>query len=620
MKKMPLGAEIVKEGVHFRVWAPKCKKVEVFLDNGSLYPLMPEKEGFFSGIVKEAKGGTLYQFKLDDGNLFPDPASRCQPLGPHGPSKVMDPNKFRWSDSDWEGIVEKDKVILYELHIGTFTPEGTWLAAIEKLHHLKELGINVIEMMPVAEWPGRFNWGYDGVNLFAPTNNYGHPDDLKSFIDEAHKLEIGVILDVVYNHFGPDGNYLSQFSDFYFKKDHTEWGQAINFDEEGSGPVREFFIQNAGYWIEEFHFDGLRLDACHSIYDKSTPHILLQVTQAVREKGRKRKTYVIAENEKEEAHLVFPEKEGGYGMDAVWNEDFHHTSFVRLRGRSEAYFSDYRGKAQEFVSTLKHNFLFQGQWYNWQQHERGSPSLNVEAHHFVNFLENHDQVANTGNAARLMFLSHPRIYRAMTALFLLAPQIPLFFQGQEFGSSSHFYYFCDHNADLGEKINAGRLGFMSQFGSMNHPEVKSTIPLPNEESTFLKSKLNWNEKKAHAFIFQFHKELIEMRKKDSVFGNMKEVKLEGAVLNEDAFLLRYFSRQGERLLIINLGQDSLWDPAPEPLLAPPKGHKWKLTWTSEDPRYGGFGYRPIPEKGNWTLTSYTALLFHSELAQTKRDA
>lgn len=620
MRELPIGAELVRGGVHFRVWAPRCKKVEVFLDNGSSFPLNAEKNGYFSGTVKNVKQGALYQFRLDNGEqLFPDPASRFQPQGPHGPSQVMDPKSFKWFDSRWKGIIDKAKVVLYELHVGTFTQEGTWLSALEKLPHLKDLGINVIEMMPINEWPGRFNWGYDGVNLYAPTHNYGHPDDLKAFINEAHKWGIGVILDVVYNHFGPDGNFLTQFSDLYFKRENNEWGAHINFDEEGSEEVRAFFIENAGYWIDEFHFDGLRLDACHSINDTTSPHIFLEIVQKVRKKGGRRATYVTAENEKQESKFLFSKKQGGYEFDAIWNEDFHHAAFVRLTGRNEAYFTDYLGKAQEFVAALKYNFLYQGQWYSWQKQRRGSPALDIEPQHFVHFLENHDQIANTGSAQRLHQLSHSRVYRALTTLLLLSPQIPLLFQGQEFGSSSPFYFFCEHSKELAALVKKGRLKFISQFKSLNDPEVKKRIPLPNEESTFTKSKLDWNEKERNHFLYQLHKDLIEMRTNDAVFGDVKERKIDAAVLNADAFLVRYFSAEGERLLIINLGIDLFIEPSPEPLLAPPLGHEWKMQWSTELPQYGGFGCREVPEKGNWNITGFSACIFHPEKIESLHE-
>ncbi len=609
MRRLSLGAEIEDGGVHFRVWAPKCKHVAVLIGSNP-YPLKHEGNGFFSNLIPEAKEHTLYQYILDDADPLPDPASRFQPSGPHGPSQVINPNNFKWTDHAWKG--PEKKAILYEMHIGTFTEEGTWRAAATKLPHLVELGIDIIEMMPVNEFPGRFNWGYDGVDLYAPTHNYGMPDDLRAFINQAHVLGLAVILDVVYNHFGPDGNYLAKFSDYFFKKENNEWGQYINFDGEESRWTRQFFIENAGYWIDEFHFDGLRIDACHSIEDKSNPHVLLEISRKVREKGKGKKTFVVAENEKQQAHFVLSEEQGGYELDGVFNEDFHHTAFVRLVGRNEAYFSDYIGNAYEFVSSLKYNFLYQGQWYSWQKKKRGSCALDIPHYHFINFLENHDQIANTGSAERLYQSCHPRMYRALTALLLLSPQAPLLFQGVEFGSSAPFYYFCEHKKELAEQIYNGRIEFVSQFSSINHDEVIAAIPRPDDEKTFLRSKLKWAEKEKNLEFFHLHKDLIEMRKKDPVFSQLNACKIDGIPLTVDFFLIRYFSRYGERLILINLGVDFTIFPASEPLLAPPTEHEWKSMWSSELPKYGGFGYQKIPDKGNWKITGHSATVLYPE--------
>jgi len=612
MRKMPIGAEIIQDAVHFRIWAPKCKSIEVLIDGRGRSSLKSEKNGYFSGAFEEIREDDLYKFVVDGGDAFPDPASRCQPQGPHGPSQIINPNKFNWTDHEWKGITEKDQVILYEFHVGTFTEEGTWQAAAEKLPYLRGLGVTLLEMMPIAEFPGKFNWGYDGVDLFAPTRNYGTPDDLRSFINEAHHLGLGVILDVVYNHFGPSGNYLYQYSDFYLTEEEGDWGKTINFDGEHCKPVREFFIENAGYWIDEYHFDGLRLDACHAIHDRSSPHIFLEICKKVKEKGGGRSTYVSAENEKQESIFVFSEDQGGYQLDAVWNEDFHHSAYVRLTGRKEAYFSDYCGRSQEFLSSAKFNFLYQGQWYPWQQQCRGTPAIGVPAYHFINFLENHDQVANTGNAQRLHSLSQPKAYRAMTTLWLLSPQIPLFFQGQEFASSPHFHYFCDHEQELAGCVDKGRLEFLSQFVSMHDPNVIDRIPLPHEERAFRLSKLKWQEKENHGEILQFHKDLIQLRKRDPVFHHLKEAKIEGSVLTDDVFLLRYFSPYGERLLLVNFGVDYLIEPASDPLLAPSLDRVWTIRWSSEFPEYGGSGFRQVTPKGSWTITGCSACLLYLE--------
>ncbi|HEX2862254.1 MAG TPA: alpha-amylase family glycosyl hydrolase, partial [Lacunisphaera sp.] len=437
-RNFPIGAEPGKSGVHFRVWAPKSRTVAVeferrLIGNGAPVPLAAEPGGYFSGWVEGAAVGDRYRFRLDHG-MFPDPASRLQPEGPHGPSEVVS-SQFAWTDQAWRGRPVRELVI-YEMHLGTFTPEGTWHAAAEQLPKLVELGITAIEIMPIAEMPGKFGWGYDGVNLFAPTRLYGQPDDVRRFIDRAHQLGLMVILDVVYNHLGPDGNYLSQFSGNYFSTKQSEWGAALNFDGADAGPVREFFITNAAYWIAEYHFDGLRLDATHQIFDQSKDHILAEIADAARAAASHRQIYIVAENEAQRAVHVRPRADGGYGLDAIWNDDFHHSAMVAATGKAECYYLDYRGAPQEFISAAKYGFLFQGSWYDWQQQRRGTAALDLKPHNFVVCLQNHDQLANTLQGLRLHQLTSPGRFRALTALLLLQPSTPLLFQGQEFCASS----------------------------------------------------------------------------------------------------------------------------------------------------------------------------------------
>lgn len=613
MRTLPGGAEVTDQGVHFRIWAPKCKKVEVIIENENCHSLHAESNGYFSALIEQINPNSLYGFKLDgNAKQFPDPYSRFQPEGPHGPSQIINPTEFCWNDSSWKGIEDKTKVLLYELHIGTFTQEGTWLSAIEKLPHLADLGINVIEMMPIADFCGAFNWGYDGVNFFAPTHNYGTPNDLRTFINSAHALGIGVILDVVYNHFGPEGNYLGEYSEYYWKDSETEWGKGINFDGMHCEPVREFFIANAGYWIEEYHFDGLRLDACHAIVDFSKTHLLKEVVREVNKKAKGKSTYIIAENEQQLIQLALTEEQGGFGLNAVFCEDFHHSAHVRLVGHNEAYFSDYLGKAQEFVSSIKYGFLYQGQWYSWQKKNRGSPTLDLSPSSLINFLENHDQVANAGGGPRLRDFSNPGCYRAMTTLLLLAPQTPLLFQGQEFGSTVPFYYFSDMGKDLASKIFKGRIEFLSQFERIADPRTVEKIPLPQEESTFLDSKVNWKEKNKFPFIYSLFKDLIHLRKNDPVFSLLGNIRIEGAVLNENAFLFRYFGAHEERLLIFNFGLDLQLEPCPEPLIAPPKNTHWEILWTSEEVKYDGCGTIKISQQGSWKISGNSALILYAK--------
>ena len=614
-RRLPIGAELLQFGaVHFRVWAPRSRTVAVEIQKPKRrVELKSEGNGYFSGVVPEVRAGMLYKYRLDSGS-FPDPASRFQPEGPHGPSQVVDPTRFRWTDRKWEGVSRKGQVI-YELHIGTFTPEGTYRAAMERLPELARLGVTMLEMMPVADFPGRFGWGYDGVCMFAPTRLYGTPDDLRAFVDRAHALGMGVILDVVYNHLGPDGNYLREFSPDYFSDRYAnEWGDAINFDGENSGPVREFFIANAGYWIDEFHFDGLRLDATQQIFDSSKTHVLTEVGRSVRAGGKGRATFVVSENEAQEARLVRPEGQGGYGLDALWNDDFHHSARVALTGHNEAYYSDFKGTPQEFISAAKWGYLYQGQWFSWQKKNRGKPALDLEPDRFVTFLENHDQVSNALRGFRLHQLASPGQLRALTALLLLGPGTPMLFQGQEFGASAPFVYFADHNPELAKLVAKGRKEFLRQFKSIACPEADPYVHDPGAEKTFGQCKLDWREREKNGAIYQFHADLLRLRREDPVFSTPRRGGLDGAVLGPEAFVLRFFGKGEDRLLLINLGLDLRLEPWPEPLLAPPEGCRWQTLWTSESPCYGGCGTAPLSDEGNWLLPGRCALVLGSEPA------
>jgi maltooligosyltrehalose trehalohydrolase len=475
--------------------------------------------------------------------------------------------------------------------------------------------------MPVAEFAGEFGWGYDGVGLFAPHHHYGAPDDFRRFINAAHNLGLGVILDVVYNHLGPDGNYLAAFSPDYFNADHkTDWGDAINFDGENSSPVRDFYLANARYWIEEFHLDGFRFDATQAIVDDSPKHILAEITEAARAAAGKRGIYLVNENEPQHTRLVRPIKQGGYGMDALWNDDFHHSAMVNLTGRNEAYFTDYLGTPQEFISAAKYGYLYQGQRCRWQKKRRGSPALDLPPTAFVHFIQNHDQIANNGSARRVHELTSPAQYRAMAALFLLMPQTPMLFQGQEFAATAPFHYFADHNPDLAKLIRDGRAREMSQFPSAATPAMQSRLPDPKSRATFEASKIDHAQREMpfHAQTLQFHKDLLRLRREEPVFRRVpKRGEFDGAVASPDAFILRYFARSPaeERLLVVNLGRDLPIDPCPEPLAAPPSGYRWSAIWSSEDPRYGGTGTAPPDtELEGWLLPGRCALVLAAQPA------
>lgn len=627
-RRLPIGAEVqAGGGTHFRLWAPRARIVAVEVSRESEFrpaefdeaDLAPEPGGYFSGFIAAAKPGMFYRYKLESG-AFPDPVSRYQPHGPHGPSQIIDPSAFRWSDKGWGGVGRKGQVI-YELHIGTFTPEGTWAAAARQLEPLARLGVTLLEVMPVAEFPGRFGWGYDGVDLFAPTRLYGDPDAFRAFVDRAHALGLGVVLDVVYNHIGPDGNFLKEFSEDYFTTRYkNEWGEAINFDGPNSGPVREFFCANAGYWVDEFHIDGLRLDATQQIFDASAEHILAMIGRAVRAAAKGRATYVVAENESQEAKLVRPLSAGGYGLDALWNDDFHHCAKVALTGRSEAYYSSFRGSPQEFISAVRRGFLYQGQWFSWQRKSRGSPAFDISAEQFVNFLQNHDQIANSLTGLRLHQLSSPGQLRALTTLLLLGPGTPLLFQGQEFSASAPFLFFADHNPELSRLVARGRRQFLRQFPSIASAPSQAYLAPPGAEQTFAKCKLDLAERETHREVYVLHQDLLRMRREDPVFSSPRAGGVDGAVLGVEAFALRFFGPGEEtRLLLVNLGMELSLECMPEPLLAPPAVARWTTKWSSEDPKYGGAGTPPFDADGQWQVAGHAAVVFEPQSHHGKAD-
>jgi maltooligosyltrehalose trehalohydrolase len=617
-RRYPIGAELIGANeTHFRVWAPKATHVDVVLEESAaknahrtFHPLRREEGGYFSGSA-EARAGDCYRFRVNNAEHFhPDPASRFQPDGPHGSSRIVDPTTFRWSDAEWPGKQLKGQII-YELHVGTFTEEGTWRAAVEQLPELARIGITVIEVMPIADFPGKFGWGYDGVDLFAPTHLYGAPDDLRSFVDHAHSLGMGVILDVVYNHFGPDGNYLAVYSNDYLTRDkENDWGDSINFDGPKSGPVREFFITNGRYWIEEFHFDGFRFDATQSILDNSDEYIVGAIGRAARKAAGARSIILVAENERQEANLIRPHSEGGDDLDAVWNDDFHHSAVVALSGRREAYYTDYLGSPQEFISAAKYGYLFQGQPYVWQEAPRGTPTFGAPPEAFVAFIENHDQVANTVIGERLRFQTSPGRYRAMTALLLLGPWTPLLFQGQEFGASAPFTFFTDTgDGPMREAIRKGRFQFLAQFPSLAADEVQKRLPVPSDPGVFANSKLDFAEREKNKHFYDMHVELLRLRREDSRFREQKPDGVDGAVLGPKSFVLRYFSdgSADDRLLVVNFGERQTLAPIPEPLLAPPLGLEWETLWSSESIRYGGLGMTTVATQDSWTLPAEAAV-------------
>ena len=616
-RRYPIGAELIGPNeTHFRVWAPKAQHLDLVLEERVandakriFHSLQADEDGYFSGTAGVG-AGALYHFRLNDGeNFYPDPASRFQPDGPHGSSCVVDPTKFAWSDAEWRGKTMKGQII-YEMHIGTFTKEGTWHAATEQLAELAHIGITVIEMMPVADFPGEFGWGYDGVDFFAPSHLYGTPEDLRAFIDRAHSLGLALILDVVYNHFGPDGNYLGVFSDDYLVREkENEWGNAINFDGPNSGPVREFFITNGRYWIEEFHFDGFRFDATHAIRDQSSEYIIGAVGRAARKAAGSRSIILIAENDLQEAKMARPRYVGGDDLDGMWNDDFHHSAVVALTGRSQAYYGDYRGAPQEFISAAKQGFLYQGQALSWQKALRGTPTFGISPEVFVSFIENHDQIANTGPGERLRFQTSPGRYRAMTALLLLGPWTPLLFQGEEFGACSPFLFFADiGDSSVRDAIRRGRAEWLAPFLSVTEEEARRRLPAPDYPDVFARCKLDFSEREKNRELYELHVDLLKLRREDSRFQQQIRGGIDGAVLGPASFVLRYFSKENDdRLLVVNFGKSQVLEPAPEPLLAPASGCRWETLWTSDSPRYGGTGSAAVATQEQWVLPAECAV-------------
>ena len=599
------GAEYVRRaGVSFRVWAPEHERVDLIVEGerGPI-PLEREADGYFSTLLSFGTPGLLYRYLLDGEGPYADPRSRFQPQGPAGPSEVISAESFAWSDAGWRGIQLPGQVF-YELHIGTFTEQGTWQAAQGKLPHLRDLGITTIELMPIADFAGDFGWGYDGVNLFAPHRGYGRADDLRALIDAAHRLGLGVILDVVYNHVGPSGNHLARFSPSYFARASTEWGSAFNFDTPTSRPVRDFVCDNVAYWISEFHVDGFRLDATQSIVDTSREHIIAELTRHARATAStlQRSIVVVAENEPQDAKLARPVADGGHGIDGLWNDDFHHSACVALTGRREAYYTDYWGKAQELVAAAKHGFLYQGQYYSWQKKPRGTSTRGLPARAFVTYLENHDQVSNSALANRLWMQCDPAAHRAMTTLLLLGPWTPLLFQGQEWCSRRPFPYFADHEPELARQVHKGRREQIAQFPSLASRAMQELLPDPSARLTFESAKLDWSSQLLESVgqhSLALHRDLLQLRKGDPTLAAQtaeeNHTSIDATALTDTCLLLRWFGGgERERLLVVNFGADLSYTPAPEPLLAPPEACAWKLAFCSEDPRYGGCG---TPDSG-----------------------
>lgn len=493
---MPFGAAVLPGGqVRFNLWAPKQEKVELELD-GERHPMQAREGGWHTLLADKAGPGSRYRFVLADGETrVPDPASRFQPEDVHGASEVIDPSAYAWSDGAWRGRPWAEAV-LYELHVGTFTPEGTFKAAVRKLDHLVSLGVTAIELLPLGDFAGKRNWGYDGVYLYAPDSAYGRPEDLKALIDAAHARGLMVFLDVIYNHFGPEGNYLGLLCPLYTERHRTPWGEAINYDGEGSREVRELVVHNALYWLEEYHFDGLRLDAVHAIVDDSPKHLLTELAERVRAHfPPDRHIHLVLENEHNEASRL-PRNDSGRAVlyDAQWADDSHHGLHVAVTGESESYYEEFHGDPAKLGRALAEGFSFQGEPMRFRDGvPRGEPSAHLPPTAFVTFLQNHDQVGNRAMGDRIAALGPPEAVRAAAAVYLLAPQIPMLFMGEEWGTRQPFAFFCDFGPDLAEAVRNGRREEFAKFSAFSSPQARDRIPDPTAESTFQLSKLPWGE-------------------------------------------------------------------------------------------------------------------------------
>ena len=590
----PHGVDIRRDGtICFRLWAPEVDRVRLEIsEHAHLRQMTATGDGWHELITDQAMIGSRYRFVLPDGLRVPDPASRFQPEDVHGPSEVIDPSRWVWDDAHWRGRPWHESVV-YELHVGAFTPEGTFSGAIAKLDHLVDLGVTAIELMPVGDFPGRWNWGYDSVLPYAPDSSYGRPEDLKALVEAAHARGLMILLDVVYNHFGPDGNYLPVYAPQFFTARHrTPWGAAINFDGPCSGAVREFVIQNAIYWISQFHLDGLRLDAVHAILDDSPKHILQELAERVRSCVPHRQVHLVLENEENEPRWL----EGLY--TAQWNDDVHHVLHTAATGESQAYYEEYRGDTGKMGRALAEGFVFQGEMMRYRGRPRGGASRHLPPSAFVAFLQNHDQVGNRAFGDRLGPGVAPEVLRATAACYLLLPEIPMLFMGEEWNASQPFPFFCDFPAHLADAVRQGRRDEFARFPEFHDPEKRALIPDPQQEETFRSAKLRWEEltDSTHHSWLDWYRRILAARRQ-SVQSLIPRIRRGGEfmVLGEGALLVTWqLEPSGQLFLAANLSDARVVAPlvAAGATVKWQEGHftpndgrlsPWSVLWAVKEP-------------------------------------
>ena len=583
------GAHVCGDAVHYRTWC-EHEHAEVLIVNAQrqvlrTVQLNAEGGGYFSGLDQNGRAADLYRYRLGETGDSPDPASRFQPQGVHGPSMVVDPAAFRWTDQSWKAPSYRD-LIVYELHLGTFTEPGTFRAAIGKLDYLVELGVNAIEIMPVADFPGERNWGYDGVSLYAPSRAYGEPDDFRALVDAAHARRLAVILDVVYNHLGPDGNYLGCYHGAYFNPQHkTPWGDGLNYEH---APVRDFFCENALYWMREFHIDGFRLDATHAILDDSEQHILAEIAERVHAAGG----FVIAEDDRNDPNLLRAASAGGFGFDGCWADDFHHTVRVMLTRQREGYYANFEGTPRELADTLAHGWHFRGQPRPTSGKPRGGDTVGLAPEQFVYCISNHDQVGNRAFGERLGQVIDPAAYRAASALLCLVPYTPMLFMGQEWAASTPFQYFTDHNAELGRLVTDGRRREFQNFSAFADRKQREKIPDPQAATTFTNSKLRWEElhEEQHAQMLLLYQEFLELRRTHPALRDRsREAWL--ATEMDDGIVAIFYGSAGEYSLAVlaDLVGGHAMPNIDHARVAPGGGRDWQPILASNERRFGGMG-------------------------------